>query len=196
MLTAVSLAFRILIDFVRKAAHQPATETGNLGRIEAQILPLRHANRHRMESVHERRATEAPAAGPDPTTKARSITHTDGPHLDPSAKTSPEISLKRPVVDPFLGGEKDHRLTAGQGQPHFEGMKFKLELSCPTSQVTLDLALQMAGVFVPFFVLRGCTSDDPGRRSARGFECRQRKGRDPSKVLSVRGVDDTSLTVL
>src|SRR5512135_1212360 len=58
---AVHLPFRVR-QLVSEAAFQAPAEAGQLGRVEAEILLLRHLDRHGLERREERRAAERPPA--------------------------------------------------------------------------------------------------------------------------------------
>src|SRR5215218_3262725 len=59
--SAVLDALRIR-QLVAETALQPAAQPGELRRVEAQVLLLRHLDRHRLERLQEGRAAERPAA--------------------------------------------------------------------------------------------------------------------------------------
>ena len=100
---------------VREAAHEPAAHPRDPARVERQSLSLRHADRHRIEPGHERRAAQRATARPPPSARLRLVAHPDLPEFDPPAGPPAEIPQQLAKIDPLLGGEGDQEGVAIQG---------------------------------------------------------------------------------
>src|SRR5262245_20434501 len=69
-------------QFVAKTALQPPAQARELGGVEAQLLLLRHLDRHRLERLQERRAAERTAARAVAAVHLRLVSDTYLAHLD------------------------------------------------------------------------------------------------------------------
>jgi hypothetical protein len=188
-------AIGILIDLVSQTAHQPPAETRNLRRIEAQILPFRHPNRDRVETVHEGGTAQTATARPEAATDPRTISDPERPHFNPTPVAAPEFAQQGSKIEPPLGGEVHQRLAAGQRQPSLDGAHVETELTSPTAKIVLDLAFDVMGVLVPFPVFIGSQPDDPADGAMTFSEDREGKQTHAAEKLSVRCLDEIMAAV-
>ena len=90
---------------VGQAAHQAATDAGDLCRIEGQVLLLGHFDGDQIESIHKLGATELPSATPDAANHLGLIPHADLPHLNPHLEFCSQIPDQFPEINPLFRGE-------------------------------------------------------------------------------------------
>src|SRR5437660_20814 len=90
-------------QLVAKAALQPPALPRQLRRVQAELLLLRHLDRHGLERLEPRRAAERPAAGPVAAQHLRLVADADLPHLDPRAEVRREVAHQLTEIDSSLG---------------------------------------------------------------------------------------------
>src|SRR6185436_19511262 len=90
-------------QLVAEAALQPPAHPGQLRRIEAEVLLLRHPDRDRLEALQPRGAAQRPAARSVAAEHLGLVADADLPHLDATAEVSGEIADQLAEVDPSLG---------------------------------------------------------------------------------------------
>ena len=94
---------------VFEAAHQTATGTRDLGRVEREILLLCHVDGNRLEVIQKGRAAQRAAADTQTTEHLSLVAHTDLAQLDAGAEDRGEILDEITEVDAAVGGEiKQH----------------------------------------------------------------------------------------
>src|SRR5262249_32649584 len=96
-----ALAIRQL---VAQTALQPAAHPRQPGRVEAEVLLLRHPDRDRLEGLQPRGAAERPPARPVAAEHLRLVADADLPHLDAAAEVRRQIPDQLAEIDPALGG--------------------------------------------------------------------------------------------
>ena len=92
-------------QLVAQAALQPAAQARQLRRVEAQLLLLRHLDRHRLERRQKRRAAERTAARAVAADHLRFVAHADLPHLDARAELRRELAHELAEIDAAFGRE-------------------------------------------------------------------------------------------
>src|SRR5207248_6198215 len=108
---AVHLSFGVR-ELVAEAAFEPAAQAGQLRRVEAQVLLLRHLDRHRLERGEECRAAERTAAGAVAAHHLGFVADADLPHLDSRAELGRELADELPEVDASVSGEIKNQFRA------------------------------------------------------------------------------------
>jgi len=180
----------ILIDLVRQTAHQPTTETRDLGWIEAEILPFGHPDRDRVKPIHEGGATQAPATRAKAATDPSTVADSERPHLDPAPIPARKLAQQRTEIEPSLGGEIDHRLAPGQRQSSLDRPHIETELAGATTEIRFDLALDVVGVFAALLIFPRCESDHPTHGTLFLSKDRQSEEAHPPEKLSIRRFDE------
>src|SRR5579872_517932 len=79
-------------QLVAQAAFQAPAQAGQLRRVQAQLLLLRHFDRDRFERLQERRAAQRPAARSVAAVHLGLVAHADLPHLDPRAELARQLA--------------------------------------------------------------------------------------------------------
>src|SRR5581483_10524314 len=102
-------------QLVAQAALEPSAQTRQLRRVQAQVLLLRHLDRHRLERVQEGRAAQRAAAGAVPADHLRFVADADLAHLDARAEFARELAHQLAEVDARVGGEVEDQLRAVEG---------------------------------------------------------------------------------
>src|SRR4051812_9824334 len=97
-------------QLVPEAAFQPSTQARQLGGIQAEILLLRHLDRHRLEGGQERRAAKRTSAGAVAADQLRLVTHADLPHLDARPKFGSQLAHQLAEIDAAVSGEVEDQL--------------------------------------------------------------------------------------
>src|SRR6185436_4276586 len=184
---AVLLALRVR-QLIPQAALQPAAQPRQLRRVQAQLLLLRHLDRHRLERRQERRAAERTAAGAVAADHLRFVADADLTHLDARAELGGQLAHELPEVDAAFGREiEDQPLSVerllGLRQLHAEAALADLERRDPVGVALALLVLQshhdvvvrgdadharrrFARRQLPLGRLRHAADDDADRRTA------------------------------
>ena len=82
---------RVGVGFIFQTAHQPAAASGDFGRIEGQVLILRHLDRYGCKLAEPGVAAQRPAAASDPAEQLGLIPHADLAELNPCLENAGKI---------------------------------------------------------------------------------------------------------
>ena len=99
------LQFGIRLVLIFQAAHQTAAHTGDLRRIERQVLILRHVDGNRMEILEVRTAAQFTAAAAQTANHLRLIAHADLAQLNAGAEHACEVLDQLAEVHTAVCGE-------------------------------------------------------------------------------------------
>src|SRR6266446_2966872 len=90
---AAAMLYAVAVrQLVAQAALEASALAGELRRVEAELLLLRHLDRHRLERVEPGRAAERAAAGPVAAEHFRRVAHADLAHLDADVEVPGQVA--------------------------------------------------------------------------------------------------------
>ena len=87
---------------VFQAAHKPAAGTGNLSRVQTQVLGLGHFDGNRLEVIQKLGAAEGPSADAQATYHFGFVPDTNLPQLNPGSENAGQILDQFPEVHPVV----------------------------------------------------------------------------------------------
>ena len=103
------IKIRVGVGFIFQAAHQPAAASGDFGRIEGQVLILRHLDRYGCKFAEPGVAAQGPAAASDPAEQLGFIPHADLAQLNPGLENAGKILHQFTEIDtPVCRKIKEH----------------------------------------------------------------------------------------
>src|SRR5262245_58267951 len=155
-------------QLVPQTALQAAAEARQLGGVQAELLLLRHLDRHGFERREERRAAERTAARPVAADHLRLVADADLPHLDTHAELAGQFAHQLAEIHATLGCEvEDHPRTV---ELHLDAGELHAEPSLANFQ-----RRDAEGLLLPVLLLEarddvfsGRDADDPrGRLTGR-----------------------------
>src|SRR5687767_12743799 len=169
----------VVVVLVGEAAQQPAALPGDLRGVEAQVLPLGHADRDRPELLEPGRAAQGLAADPDPAQQAGLVpgSHLHHPHL--GGEALPQLAHQLAEVDPRLGGEIEGGVPGVEREIHPRDLHLETELA--RFLLAKELArLLVSGLAVVLGAVRGlgAAHDAFGRALLARLEDRHRRELD------------------
>ena len=148
--------------FIFQAAHQPAAGTGDLGRVQTQVLGLGHLDGHGQELVHELGAAEGPTADAQAADHLGLVSDADLPQLDAGAEHAGQVLDQLAEVHAAVGGKEKQDLAAVKAALHPHQLHLQLVLLdllfADVEGFLLTAAVVGGGVFV---VVGGDAEDGP-----------------------------------
>ena len=150
--TGIQVLVRVFL--VLQAAHQPSAGTGDLGRIQGQILLLCHLDGNRLELPKECRTAQLSSADPDAAQHSGLVSHANLAQLDPHVEDSRQVLDQAAEVHTSIRGEVEQHLGSVKGILRIHHLHVKLMLTHLLAADLERFLLLALECFDSFLVLR------------------------------------------
>ena len=124
----------VVLLLIAEAAQEAPADARNLGRVQEQVLFLRHFDGHWHELAQEPAAAAHHAAAPHSAEHLRLVPDADLAQFDAGVVLAHQILYQFTKVDPGRGGKVKHQLAAIEQDLHID--KLHVELAFPDARFT------------------------------------------------------------